>query len=73
LTLRINALNPKIFKTSIEFYRFVEKSEIDYDDEQGKIITQTIRKQGFDAIEIRDLGTVVIFETVQVAIFGHSN
>jgi hypothetical protein len=73
LALQIKAVNPKIFKTSIEFYRFIEESKIDYDDEQGKKITQAIRNQGFDAIEIKDLGTVVVFEKVQIAVFDLLN
>ncbi len=67
LTVMVRSNNPKIFQSSIEFLRFQDRAQIPYDDEQAKAITILLIERGFDSIEIRGLGTlVIIFEKEQV-------
>jgi hypothetical protein len=67
LTVMVKSNNPKIFQSSIEFLRFQDREKISYDDEQAKVISKLLIDRGFDSIEIRGLGTlVIIFEKEQV-------
>ena len=67
LTVMVKSNNPKIFQGSIEFLRFQDRAQIPYDDEQAKAISRLLIDRGFDSIEIRGLGTlVIIFDKEQV-------
>jgi hypothetical protein len=67
LTVMVKSNNPKIFQSSIEFLRFQDREKIPYDDEQAKVISRLLIDRGFDSIEIRGLGTlVIIFDKEQV-------
>jgi hypothetical protein len=67
LTVMVRSNNPKIFQSSIEFLRFQDRAQISYDDEQAKAITILLIDRGFDSIEIRGVGTlVIIFSKEQV-------
>jgi hypothetical protein len=65
----VKSNNPKIFQSSIEFLRFQDRERIPYDDEQAKVISKLLLDRGFDSIEIRGVGTlVIIFDKEQVVI-----
>ena len=67
LTVMVKSNNPKIFQSSIEFLRFQDREKIPYDDEQATVISRLLIDRGFDSIEIRGLGTlVIIFDKEQV-------
>jgi hypothetical protein len=67
LTVMVKSNNPQIFQSSIEFLRFQDREKITYDDEQAKVISKLLIDRGFDSIEIRGLGTlVIIFDKEQV-------
>ena len=67
LTVMVKSNNPKIFQSSIEFLRFQNREKIPYDDEQAKVISKLLIDRGFDSIEIRGVGTlVIIFDKEQV-------
>jgi hypothetical protein len=69
LTVMVKSNNPKIFQSSIEFLRFQDRERIPYDDEQAKVISKLLLDRGFDSIEIRGVGTlVIIFDKEQVVI-----
>lgn len=69
LTVMVRANHPQIFQTSIDFLRFQDREQIPYDDEQAKAISKLLIDRGFDSIEIRGLGTlVIIFDKEQVVI-----
>ncbi len=71
LTVMVRANNPKIFQSSIEFLRFQDREKIPYDDEQAKTISTLLLSQGFDAVEIRGVGTlVIIFSKEQVVVYN---
>jgi hypothetical protein len=71
LTVMVRANNPKIFQSSIEFLRFQDREKIPYDDEQAKTISTLLLSQGFDSIEIRGIGTlVIIFSKEQVVVYN---
>jgi hypothetical protein len=63
----VKSNNPKIFQSSIDFLRFPDREKISYDDEQAKVISRLLIDRGFDSIEIRGVGTlVIIFDKEQV-------
>jgi hypothetical protein len=67
LTVMVKSNNPKIFQSSIEFLRFQDREKIPYDDEQAKVISKLLIDRGFNSIEIRGVGTlVIIFDKEQV-------
>lgn len=67
LTVMVRSNNPKIFQSNIDFLRFQDREKIPYDDEQAKAITILLIDRGFDSIEIREIGTlVIIFNKEQV-------
>jgi hypothetical protein len=70
LTLRVNASNPKVFQTGLDFLQFAEDNLEDWGDDYARQISELLKRQGHDGIEIRELGTLVLFEPRQVAAYA---
>ncbi len=69
LKMQLRSTNPRIFKTTSDYWDFVDSLDIPYDDAMGQRITGYLKQQGFDAIELTDIQYFVVFEPQQVAIF----
>jgi hypothetical protein len=66
---RVEAQNPKVFHRALDLTEFLVDNDIPFDDNQATAITQLLKTQGFDAVEVKDLGTLVIFNPKQLAIY----
>ncbi len=73
LTARIEAQKSKIFNRALDLTAYLVDNNIPFDDNQAMAITQNLKIQGFDSVEVRDLGTVVIFSPKQLAVYQVRN
>jgi hypothetical protein len=73
LRARVEARNPKVFSRALDLTEFLVDNDIAFDDNQATAITKLLKTQGFDAIEVKDLGTLVIFNPKQLAVYQVRN
>lgn len=63
--------NPKIYKTTRQFWTeqgaFIKQTGVT-DDEVNTVFTNSLKAQGFDAVEIADLQFFIVFESRQVVV-----
>ncbi len=72
LSTRIKSNNPKIFQNGTDFYKFLDDYEIPSDESEAMFASRLFIHQGYDAIEIRGIQTlVVILNPQQVVVFNH--
>jgi hypothetical protein len=72
LSTRIKSKNPKIFQNGTDFYKFFDDYEISLDESEAMFASRLFISQGYDAIEIRGIQTlVVILNPQQVVVFNH--
>jgi hypothetical protein len=72
LSTRIGSKNPKIFQNGTDFYEFFDEYEIPINESEAMFDSRLFINQGYDAIEIRGIQTlVIILNPQQVAVFSH--
>jgi hypothetical protein len=70
LTARVLVINPKKFADSLAVESFLDENNILFDDLQSKKLTEILKEQGFDAIEVGGKKVlVIIFAKQQIAVF----
>jgi hypothetical protein len=70
LMARVLVINPKKFADGLAVESFLDKNNILFDDLQSKKLTEILKDQGFDAIEVgRKKVLVIIFAKQQIAVF----
>ena len=71
LELVLYVKNPKIYKTTRQFWTeqgaFIKQTGVT-DEEVNIVFTNSLKAQGFDAVEITDLQFFIVFESRQVVI-----
>ncbi len=72
LFTRVKSRNPKIFQNGTDFYKFFDDYEIPLDESEAMFASNLFVGQGYDAIEIRGIQTlVIILNSQQVVVFKY--
>jgi hypothetical protein len=74
LYCRVRCNNPKIFQNGTDFYEFLARYDIPSDENDAGFATRILTREGYDAIEVRGLQTlVIILNPQQIAVFDRES
>jgi hypothetical protein len=72
LSVRVISTKPKIFQNGTNFYEFLAQYEIPADENDAGFSSKILIIEGYDAIEIRGIQTlVIILNPQQIAVFNY--
>ncbi len=72
LSARVRSKKPKIFRNGTDFYEFLAQYEIPPDENDAGFSAKILILDGYDAIEIRGIQTlVIILDPQQIAVFNY--
>jgi hypothetical protein len=74
LFCRVRCRNPKIFQNGTDFYEFLARYDIPSDENDAGFSTRILTREGYDAIEVRGIQTlVIILNPQQIAVFDRES
>jgi hypothetical protein len=72
LSARVLSRQPKIFQNGTDFYEFLAQYDIPDDENDAGFASKILIIEGYDAIEIRGIQTlVIILNLQQIAVFNY--
>lgn len=72
LSARVRSRNPRIFQNGTDFYEFLAQYEIPAEENDAGFSAKILILEGYDAIEIRGIQTlVIILNSQQIAVFNY--
>jgi hypothetical protein len=72
LSVRVRSANPKIFQNGTDFYEFLSQYEIPPDENDAGFASKILIIEGYDAIEVQGIQTlVIILNPQQIATFDY--
>jgi hypothetical protein len=72
LSARVISNKPRIFQNGTDFYEFLAQYEIPPDENDASFSAKILILEGYDAIEIRGIHTlVIILNPQQIAVFNY--
>jgi hypothetical protein len=74
LSIRVNCRKPKVFSNGTDFYEFLARYDIPSNENDASFATKILTIEGYDAIEIRGIPTlIIILNPQQIAVYNHES